>query len=148
MNKKSWRSGTFKVIDNQLGEIYIFPIGLFIKDLLLKYGEVYPNQVYSELRRIRRNFLFTGEVRVQPKRGFGSYQVIKNYFYWLTKLGLIEKSKKVTTKVVGRGSGLRPKGMKVYYQYYRLTPKGKTEEEMWVYPPRALYKRRGKTDKL
>jgi len=142
---KGWRKREFKVTDEE-GEIHVFPTGLFIKDMLLRYGEVYPNQVWTKLRELRKNFTLTGEPRAFPKRGWGSYQNIKNYFYWLERLGLIERTRKVEVremKISGevdrRGPGLRPRGRPVYHQYYRLTPKGVTEKEAWINPVKALY---------
>jgi len=140
---KGWRKREFVVRDNE-GEIHIFPVGLFIKDLLLRYGEVFPNQVWTEMRELRKKYTLTGEPRVAPKRGWGSYQNIKNYFYWLERLGLIERTKKVEVSEIKadrkeRGSGLRPRGRPVYYQYYRLTEKGRREKEAWLNPRKALY---------
>ena len=142
---KGWRKKEFIVRDDE-GEIHIFPVGLFIKDLFLRYGEVYPNQAWRKMRKLRRDFTLTGEPRAFPKRGWGSYQNIKNYFYWLERLGLIERTRRVEVeqmKVSGeadrRGRGLRPRGRPVYHQYYRLTEKGKREREAWMNPRRALY---------
>ena len=113
--------------------------GSFIKEFLLKHGAGYPYQVYKELKRIKL------ELGLKP----GSYQNIKNYFYWIEKLGLIKKTRKVEVrqmKISGevdrRGRGLRPKGRPVYHQYYRLTGKGKREKEAWINPRKALYEKR------
>ena len=112
--------------------------GSFIKRFLLKHGEGYPYQVYQELKKIKL------ELGLNP----GSYQNIRNYFYWLERLGLIERTRRVEVeqmKISGetdrRGRGLRPRGRPVYYQYYRLTEKGRREKEAWMNPRKALYER-------
>jgi hypothetical protein len=69
-----------------------------------------------------------------PKRGmmWGSYQNMRNYFYWLEKLGLIE--------FVEETPGSNP--LMKSRRLYRLTPKGLAlppESTEWTNPRRALY---------
>jgi len=143
--KGEWRKNEYIARDRE-GHIHIFPLGLFIKDIFLRYGEVYPNQAWTKLRELRNQFTLTGGPRSSPVRGWGSYQNIKNYFYWLERLGLIERSRRVEVSQTKahrkeRGSGLRPGGRPIYYQHYRLTEKGRREEDVWRNPRRALYGR-------
>ena len=142
-----WRKREYVVRDEE-GEIHVFPLGLFIKDMFLRYGEVYPNQVWTKLRELRKKFTLTGEKRRFSERGWGSYQNVRNYFYWLERLGLIERTRKVAVseakirgEVEKRGSGLRPRGEEVYYRYYRLTSRGRREKNAWINPRKALYGR-------
>jgi DNA-binding PadR family transcriptional regulator len=102
-------------------------IGLFIRDYLLENGRAYPYEIYRAIR---------GELREKsrPIRGLkrGSYQNIRNYFYWLTHLGLIEPEVEVPSE-------------KPYLKdrrYYRLTAKGRRTPPHsleWLNPRRALY---------
>jgi len=101
--------------------------GVFIRQYLLEHGEAYPYQVFKALRR----FLFP---EGYPVKGFyvGSYQNIRNYFYWIQRLGLIEPSREEPS-------------LKPFFKnrrYYRLTSKGlKTDPEAleWRSPRRALW---------
>ncbi|PMB75049.1 MAG: hypothetical protein C0193_02440 [Candidatus Bathyarchaeota archaeon] len=92
----------------------LFPLGSYIKGYIEKYGEVNPYTIYSLLKHFRAE---------------ESYQNIKNYFWWLTKLGLIEPARKEKAKIG-------------YKTFYRLTSKGLSlspDNVMWANPRRALY---------
>jgi DNA-binding PadR family transcriptional regulator len=106
-----------------------FPVltGTFVRDYLLAHEKAYPYEVFKALRE---RLLEEG----YPKRGmmWGSYQNMRNYFYWLEKLGLIE--------FVEETPGSNP--LMKSRRLYRLTPKGLAlppESIEWTNPRRALY---------
>jgi DNA-binding PadR family transcriptional regulator len=99
-------------------------LSLFIRDYLLEHGEACPYDIVKALR---------GEKEKEEKRRV-SYQNIRNYFYLLRKLGLIEPSGRVEPS---SKPFLQPK------IFYRLTKKGlSTDPESleWLDPHRALYR--------
>jgi len=96
-------------------------LSLFIRDYLIENGEACPYDILKALREEKSS-----------KRGV-SYQNVRNYFYMLRKLGLIEPSGRVEPS---SKPFLQPK------IYYRLTRKGlNTPEDSleWTDPHRALY---------
>jgi DNA-binding PadR family transcriptional regulator len=104
-----------------------FQTSLFIRDYLLEHGRAYPYEVFKALRER----LLAEEY---PRRGskWGSYQNIRNYFYWLSKLGLIKPVQEVPSDNVYLKNR----------RYYALTEKGlKTPPTSveWRNPIRALY---------
>lgn len=94
---------------------------LFIRDFLLEQGEAYPYQVYKALRARLKEEGY-------PKRR-GSYQSIRNYFYWLKELGLIEVSR---TAPAGRAI-LKDKS------YYKIITSKADDLALWKNPREALY---------
>jgi len=94
---------------------------LFIRDFLLEQGEAYPYQIYKALRARLKEEGY-------PKRR-GSYQSIRNYFYWLKELGLIEVSR---TAPADRAI-LKDRS------YYRIVTSKANDLALWKSPRGALY---------
>jgi DNA-binding PadR family transcriptional regulator len=98
-------------------------LSLFIRDYLMEHGEASP---YDIVKAIKENL-------EEKERRKVSYQNVRNYFYLLRKLGLIEPSGRVEPS------------SKPYLQpkiYYKLTEKGLStppESLEWRDPHRALY---------
>ena len=98
--------------------------GVFIREYLIRNEEANPYEVFKELRKT------VLELRYPNRRP--TYQSVRNYFYWLEKLGLIEFSRE----------GPPPKPNLIPKRYYKLTEKGrKTPANAleWSNPRRALY---------
>jgi len=99
----------------------------FIREYLLEHGEAYPYEVFKALREVLRSIGL-------PARGikWGSYQNMRNYFYWLEKLGLIEPVRTEPSSNPNLQNKI----------YYRLTRKGietPPDSLEWTNPRRALY---------
>lgn len=92
----------------------------FIRDFLLEHGEGYPYQVYKALRAklIEKGYF---------KRR-GTYQSVLNYFYWLGRLGLVEKTREEKSE--------RP-GFKAR-RYYTIVKEG-INSPSWINPRKTLY---------
>ena len=104
--------------------------GLFTLQYFEKHGEACAADVFSalreELRRLNRERVEIGERLI---RGC-TYNSFAKYWHWFKILGLIEP--------VGRAE------RSIYdfleeRQFYRLTDKGKTEEEGWQDPARTAH---------
>jgi len=91
-------------------------IGPFIRDYLLEHGEAYPYEIYKALQAEKE----------KPK---GSYQNIRNYFFWLQELGLI----RFVREEPSRNPKFKPK------RYYALV-KEKIDDLAWRNPRRHLYR--------
>lgn len=106
-----------------------FPIqtGLFIREYLLTHGEASPYDVYKELKTL---LIEAG----LPKRGmkWGSYQSVRNYFWWLEKLGLI-------TPVREEPASKPFLHKKIYYKLTRKGMELPPESIEWSNPRRAAY---------
>jgi DNA-binding PadR family transcriptional regulator len=101
--------------------------GVFIRGYLIEHGRAYPYEVFKALREELMEMGY-------PARGlkWGSYQNVRNYFYWLRRLGLIEPEVEVPSENVYMRSR----------RYYRLTDKGRRTPPtnlVWRNPIRALY---------
>jgi DNA-binding PadR family transcriptional regulator len=102
---------------------YLPLLSQFIRDYLIENGEASPYDILKAIRSLAKE---------EKMRGV-SYQSIRNCFWWLKKLGLIEPS------------GRTEPSEKPYLQpkvYYRLTEKGKRlppESIAWRDPRRVLY---------
>ncbi len=94
---------------------------LFIRNFLLDHGEAYPYQVYKALRARLK------EEGYPKRRGF--YQSIRNYFYWLKELGLIEVSR---TAPADRAI-LKDRS------YYKIITSKADDLALWKNPRGALY---------
>jgi hypothetical protein len=104
-----------------------FMTSLFIREYLLEHGIACPYEVFKALKERLAEEGY-------PKRGmtWGSYQNIRNYFYWFSKLGLIEP--------VAESPSEKPHLKN--RRYYRVTEKGlrtPPESPEWRNPIRALY---------
>lgn len=100
-------------------------LGLFIRDYLLTRGEAYPYEVYRAYKEA---------VSATGRRPRASYQNVRNYFFWLSRLGLIEPS---------RAEPPSNPDLKEPRRYYRLTAKGLATPPTaleWVNPRRILYR--------
>ena len=104
--------------------------GLFIKEYLTQHSEGSCADVFHALRenleRINRLRIETGE---KPIRG-PTYNSFAKYWHWFKLLGLIES---VDRREPAIYSFLEEK------QFYRLTAKGKAEEEAWADPVSARH---------
>lgn len=121
---------------------WLVPTGEFIRDHLLEEGEDYPYNVWKELLEKRArvygifNVLELRDKRTEEVRDalenhgvkVGSYQNVRNYFYWLRELGLIEKSREESSEK----ANLEPR------KYYKVV-EGKEDAEEWANPRKALY---------
>lgn len=97
--------------------------GGFIRSYLEEHGEATITQLYRALREEKRRL----EVKV------GGYANLRNYIYWLSRLGLVELSRE------------EPSGnphLKQPRRYYRLTKRGRelpAYAAEWANPRRRLY---------
>jgi DNA-binding PadR family transcriptional regulator len=100
-------------------------LGIFIRDYLLARGEAYPYEVYRAYKEA---------AAAAGRRPRTSWQNVVNYFFWLSRLGLIEPS---------RTEPPSNPDLKILRRYYRLTRKGLATPPTaleWVNPRRALYR--------
>jgi len=104
--------------------------GLFTKKYFEKHGEACCADVYydlsEEIERLNRDRIEIGE---KPFRR-PNYSSFSRYFHWFLILGLIERTDK------------REPAIYDFLQkrvFYRLTGKGKVEEEAWQDPVRAVH---------
>ena len=98
---------------------YIYPTSLFIRDYLLKHGEGYAQEIWRELKKVRK------------KAGIstGSYDSFKrNYIYILKKLGLIEEVRRESVP-----------GHPEWHErrYYRIVPGKEALIDEWINPQKA-----------
>jgi len=104
--------------------------GVFVKDYLMQHSESSCADVFHALRknleRINQLRVETGE---RPIRGC-TYNSFAKYWHWFKLLGLIEPTDRREPSIY---DFLETK------QFYRLTDKGKTEEEAWQDPIRAAH---------
>ena len=93
---------------------------LFIKDFLLKRGEGYSSEVHRALKS-----LLVAEG--YPRRS-GSYASVRQFFYWLKRLGLIRQIR------------VEPSDNPVLLdrRIYEIVP-GREEDPAWINPRKALY---------
>jgi len=94
---------------------------LFIRDFLLEQGETYPYQIYKALKARLKE-----EGYAKRKT---SYQSIRNYFYWLKELGLIE----VSRTAPGKKAILKDRS------YYKIITSKADNLALWKNPREALY---------
>jgi hypothetical protein len=99
--------------------------GLFTKQYFEKHGEACAADIYyalsQEIERLNRERIEIGE---KPLRR-PNYSSFSRYFHWFLILGLIERTDK------------REPAIYDFLQkrvFYRLTDKGKTEEQAWTDP--------------
>lgn len=118
---KDWRRYPVMIED-----LFVYPLGLFIKGILTKEDEVNPYEIYKRIQTLKL-------VHENMPRFNYDYQYVRNIFYYLSQLGLITFSR------VGASSkpGLEPK------RYYRLTPEGRKAENKWFNPLEEYRKMRG-----
>ena len=104
--------------------------GLFTKGYLMQHSESSCADIFRALREnlegINRMRVETGE---KPIRGC-TYNSFAKYWHWFKILGLIEPVGRAERSIY---DFLEEK------QFYRLTDKGKTEEEAWQDPVRAVH---------
>ena len=111
--------------------------GLFTKQYFEKHEEACVADIYyalsQEIERLNRERIEIGE---KPFRR-PNYSSFAKYFHWFKLLGLVEP---VDRREPAIYSFLEEK------QFYRLTAKGKTEEEAWADPVRAAHPELGSND--
>ena len=95
--------------------------GLFIHRHLLEVGEDYPFNMYRLLK----------QRKTAMGQKAGKYQNLRNYMYWLRRLGLIEYV---------RSEPSSNPHLKHPRRYYRLTRKGRERRELFNNPRRHLYR--------
>jgi len=104
--------------------------GLFTKKYFEKQGEACCADVYyalsEELERLNKERIEIGETPFKRP----NYSSFSRYFWWFVLLGLIEPIDKYEAAIY---PFLRQR------HFYRLTDKGKTEEEAWQDPVRAAH---------
>ena len=104
--------------------------GIFTKQYFEKHGESCAADIYyalsQEIERLNRGRIEIGE---KPFRR-PNYSSFSRYFHWFLILGLIER----TGKVQASAYPFLEKRV-----FYRLTDKGKAEEEAWQDPIRAAH---------
>jgi len=121
---KNWR-GKEQTLEIDGEKIPIYPVGLFIKYVMMKEGEASPYDIYKRIKEIRSKYMVTRWKRY-------SYQYIINMFYWLRRLGYIKISR---TEMARSRSGAKLHRK----DFHVLTPKGKAERRGWINPFRSLY---------
>jgi hypothetical protein len=104
--------------------------GLFTKQYFEKHGEACAADIYralsEEIERLNQERIGIGE---NPLRR-PNYSSFSRYLHWFLILGLIERTDK------------REPAVYDFLQnrvFYRLTEKGKAEEEVWQDPVRAAH---------
>ena len=99
--------------------------GLFTKQYFVEHGEACCADVYyglsEELERLNKERIEIGETPFKRP----NYSSFSRYFWWFVLLGLIEPVDKYEAAIY---PFLRQR------HFYRLTDKGKTEEEAWQDP--------------
>ena len=104
--------------------------GLFTKQYFEKHGETCAADVYYALsEEIERLNAARAEIGEAPFRR-PNYSSFSRYFHWFLILGLIKRTDKREPAIYG------------FLQervFYRLTDKGKVEEEAWQDPVRATH---------
>jgi len=104
--------------------------GLFTKKYFEKHGEACCADVYyalsEEIERLNKERI---EIDEKPFRR-PNYSSFSRYFHWFLILGLIERTDKQETAIYD----FLEKRV-----FYRLTAKGKVEEEAWQDPVRAAH---------
>jgi len=104
--------------------------GVFTKQYFVEHGEVCCADVFyalkEDLERINKERVEIGEM---PIRG-STYNSFAKYWHWFKLLGLIEP-------VDRREASIYP--FLEERVFYRLTDKGKTEEEAWQDPVRTAH---------
>ncbi len=93
---------------------------LFIKDFLIENGEGYSSQVHRALKDV---LLFEGY-----KRRRWSYANVRQFFYWLKRLGLIHRIRSEPSE----------NPFLLDREIYAVVP-GRIEDPGWVNPRKALY---------
>ena len=104
--------------------------GLFTKRYFEQHGEACAADIYYDLsEEIRRLNVARAEIGEAPFRR-PNYSSFSRYFHWFLILKLIERTDK------------RERAIYDFLQkrvFYRLTDKGKAEEEAWQDPVRAAH---------
>jgi len=104
--------------------------GLFTKQYFVKHGEACCADIYyalsQEIERLNKERIEVGE---KPFRR-PNYSSFAKYFHWFKLLGLVE--------AVGRQEPAIY-GFLQERQFYRLTDKGRVEEEAWQDPVRVAH---------
>ena len=104
--------------------------GIFSKRYFIEHGEACAADVFRELRddlgRINKERIEIGD---KPIRG-GTYNSFAKYWHWFKLLGLIEPVDRAESAIYD----FLEKRV-----FYRLTDKGKVEEEAWQDPVRAVH---------
>jgi len=102
---------------------YIRETGVFIRFYLEEKKEACPYEVYKALKKVKKLW------NLRP----GSYQSMRNHFFWIRKLGLIEFTREETSQGPPTFKSRR---------LYSLTEKGRrpnVNDPKWANPRRALY---------
>jgi len=104
--------------------------GIFTKQYFQEHGEACCADIYHalglQIKRLNKERI---EIEEKPfKRP--NYSSFARYYHWFKLLGLIEP--------VGRVEPAKYKFLQKK-QYYRLTPKGKREEQAWLDPVRTAH---------
>jgi len=104
--------------------------GLFTKQYFEKHGEACAADVYyalsQEIERLNKERIEVGEKPFQRP----NYSSFSRYFHWFLILGLIERTDRREPAIY---DFLRER------VFYKLTDKGKTEEEAWQDPVRTAH---------
>jgi hypothetical protein len=104
--------------------------GLFTKQYFEKHGEACAADVYyalsQEIERLNKERIEVGEKPFQRP----NYSSFSRYFHWFLILGLIERTNRREPAIY---DFLRER------VFYKLTDKGKTEEEAWQDPVRTAH---------
>ncbi len=104
--------------------------GLFTKQYFVEHGEGCCADVYyalsQEIERLNKERIAIGEDPFKRP----NYSSFARYFHWFKLLDLIEQANKQEPAIY---DFLKPR------QFYRLTAKGKAEEEGWADPLKTLH---------
>ena len=104
--------------------------GLFTKQYFEKHGEACCADIYhslgEEIRQLNQERIESGEKPLKRP----NYSSFAKYFHWFKLLGLVER---IDRREPAMYDFLEQR------QFYRLTDKGKAEEEAWRDPLRAAH---------
>jgi hypothetical protein len=104
--------------------------GLFTKEYFIEHGEACAADIYyslsQEIERLNKERIEIGELRFRRP----NYSSFSRYFHWFLILGLIERTDRREPAIY---DFLQKRA------FYKLTDKGKVEEEAWQDPVRAAH---------
>lgn len=111
--------------------------GLFIKEYLESHDEAYISEIHRAYKAAwaEVNSLRDKKTHIHT----ATYENFRKYFDHLIKLGLVEFSREEAMEFVPAGGELlsirEGEVVPSTRRYYRLTDKGREEEDMWFNPP-------------